>query len=176
MKNSRTKETVKGISLVEILIVITIFALLGLIVSSSLILTIHGTKKSDAAIKVRENINYSLSVIERNLRNAKSVTVCAEEGDTNPDNYKSITYIDQYGVSSTFSCVNTGSDNSYIASGSAKLSSGDVNVTNCSFSCAQPEDLSKPPFVSVEISATNTGGSGVLNASVSAETRIYLRN
>jgi prepilin-type N-terminal cleavage/methylation domain-containing protein len=48
----------KGLSLIEILVVVAIFAILGIIVSSALVLTIQGTKKSESLVRVRENINY----------------------------------------------------------------------------------------------------------------------
>lgn len=175
-KDMKQNKYMLGVSLAEILIVVTIFAALGLVVTSSLILTIRGTKKSESLVKVRENINYSLSVIERNLRNANSVTVCATSESTDPNEFKSITYLDQHGNFSTFSCINTGEDNSYIASGSARLSSEGVKITSCSFSCIEPEDTTKSPFVTVEISAADRDSSGILTASVSAETKIQLRN
>ena len=180
MKNNKIynvkKIFVSGVSLAEILIVVTIFAALGLVVSSSLILTMRGTKKSESLVKVRENVSYSISVIERNLRNANNITTCATSESVDPEEFKSITYLDQYGEFSTFSCVNTGEDDSYIASGSARLSSEGIKITSCSFSCTEPEDTTKSPFVTVEISAADVGSSGVLTASVSAETKIQLRN
>lgn len=170
------KNIISGLSLIEILIVITIFSILGIIVSTSLVLTIQGTKKSESLIRVRENLNYSLAVIERNLRNAHSVTVCAKVGDVNPDAFKTITYLDQNGKLSSFSCVNTGLSNSYVASGSAKLSADSIKIVNCSFSCSQPTDLSSPPFVTVSMTAQDALNTGKLTATVSAETKVYLRN
>lgn len=157
-----------GLSLIEILVVITIFAVLGIVISSSVILTIQGTKKTEALIRARENVNYSLSVIDRNLKNANSVTDC-----TDP---LSITYVDQYGKTSTFSCVGIGGDDAYIASGSSRLTAITTKIISCSFTCAQPADLSKPPIVSVSVSAKDSLFSGSQSASISAQTEIYLRN
>lgn len=163
------KNLQKGLSLIEILVVITIFAILGIIVSSSLILTIQGTKKSESIIKVRENLNYSLSVVERNLRNASMVLECPNS-DTNI-----ITYTDQYGISSSFSCVNTGSaTNSYIASGSARLTSDAVKIVSCSIVCAR--DLYNPPYVTVSVTGQDVDYSGTEGSSVTVESKIYLRN
>ncbi len=165
-----SKQNTAGISLIEILVVITIFAVLGVIVSSSLILTIQGTKKSEALIRVRENVNYSLGVIERNIRNASSIVDC-----TNADTTK-ITYLNQNGVVSSFSCINAGGANSYIASGSARLTSDAISIVNCSFTCSASVDLSNPPLVTIDILARDAVSSGVQSSSVSAQTKIYLRN
>jgi len=158
----------KMVFLLPFLSIITIFAILGVVVSSSLVLTIQGTRKSEALMRVRENLNYSISVIERNLRNADSVTDC-----TNP---LSISYLDQYGKISTFSCVGMGGADSYIASDSARLTSDAVKITGCLFTCSQPTDLSSPPLVTVDIAAKDSLLSGSTGASVSAQSRIYLRN
>lgn len=167
MKNI-TRKFSSGLSLMETLIVITIFAVLGVIVSGSLVLTIQGTRKSEALQRVRENINYSMSVIERNLRNANAIVDC-----TDP---LTISYLDQYGKLSTFSCIGIGGSDSYIASDSSRLTSGNVLVSNCSFVCTQPIDLSHPPIVTIDISAKDTVLSGSGSVSVSAQSKVYLRN
>jgi prepilin-type N-terminal cleavage/methylation domain-containing protein len=171
MKNQNiNKKNNSGLSLIEILIVITIFAVLGVIVSASLILTIQGTKKSESQIRVRENVNYSLAVIERNIRNANAIVDC-----TNSDT-STVTYLDQDGVSSSFSCVNTGSVDSYIASGSARITSNAISILACTFNCDQPTDLTSPPLITVEVIAKDALATGIQGASVSAQTKIYLRN
>lgn len=163
------KNLQKGLSLIEILVVITIFAILGIIVSSSLILTIQGTKKSESIIKVRENLNYSLSVVERNLRNASMVLECPNS------NTNTVTYTDQYGISSSFSCMNTGSaTNSYIASGSARLTSDTIRITSCSFVCVR--DLYNPPYVTITVTGQDVDYSGAQGSNVTVESKIYLRN
>lgn len=166
MKNKHNND---GLSLVEILVAITIFAILGMIISSSLILTIQGTKKSEAIIRVRENINYSLSVIERNLRNANGIADC-----TNTDTSK-ITYYDQNGYLSSFSCINTGRTNSYIASGSSKLTSSSIAIDGCSFTCSSASS-SAIPVVVVDVTVKDASLSGSQASQVTAESRIYLRN
>jgi len=164
------KNLENGLSLIEILVVVTIFAVLGVIISSSLILTIQGTKKSESLIKVRENINYSLAVIERNLRNASVIVDCP-----NTDTSK-ITYMDQYGISSSFSCMNVGAaTDSYIASGSARLTSNSIKVIQCSFVCTRA-DLSNPPSVKVNLTVQDTTYSGSQGSNVTTESKIYLRN
>lgn len=168
-KISGSKIYEKGLSLIEILVVITIFAVLGVVISGSIVLTIQGTKKSESLMRVRENLNYSLSVIERNIRNADSIPGCPY------DNATLITFIDQEGVTGTFSCVNKGSPNSYIASGSARLTPDSVKIMECGFTCVRP-DLSKAPMITINVAVQDASASGVQSSNVSTETQIYLRN
>jgi len=173
-KNFHKKRFAGGLSLIEILVVVTIFAILGVIVSSSLMLTLRGAKKSESLIKVRENLNYSLAVIERNLRSAETISDC-----TNSDT-KKITYLDQNKISTSFFCVNTGAANSYIASGSAiptsvKLTSDSIKIVSCSFTCAHP-DLSNPPSITIDLTVQDASGTGIESSVVSAKSQIYLRN
>ena len=164
-----TKGHQEGISLLEILVVVTIFAVLGIITTRAVLLTIQGSKKSESLVKVRENLDYSMGVVERNLRNANSVTECPL---TDP---KIINYIDQSGSSSSFSCINIGSTDSYIASGSARLTSDAVEITVCSFSC-NPGTSANPPVVNVTLEAKDANAVGVQGATVSTSTQIYLRS
>lgn len=169
-KKRESNKFVSGLSLIEILVVVLIFAVLGVMISASLILTINGTKKGESVIKVRENINYAFSIIERNLRNADRVVDCSESNN--------IVYVDQYGNQSSFSCVGIGSEDSFIASGSGlvRLTSSSVEITDCSFTCLQPADLSQSPIVTVDVSAKDAELSGAQSSGVNAQTKVYLRN
>lgn len=165
----RKNKNIKGLSLIEIMIVITIFAVIGLLSSRSIFLTIRGAKKSDSLIRVRENVNYSLSVIERQIRNAQEITC------PNPSTLR-VDYLPSDSLQeSSFSCLSVGPTNGYIASGSARLTSNDISITACSFSCIQT-DINTPPVVNVSISAQDTVSQSVEKGSVSIETQITLRN
>lgn len=159
--------TEKGLSLLEVLVVITIFAILGILVTQSVILTLQGSQKSESIVRARENLDYSLNVIERQLRNANYITSC-------PDQY-TINYLDHLGIASSFQCVGTGYDGSYIASGSARLTSDTIRVTSCSFSCS-PQTGTNPALVKIDLTVQEALASGVRSATVSASTQIYLRN
>jgi hypothetical protein len=160
----------KGISLLEILVVVSIFAVLGILITRSVLLTLGGGKKSESLIKVRENLNYSMSVIERQLRNANSITDC---GNTDTS---TISYLDQSGNAASFSCKNMGQAGSvgYIASGSAKLSSDTVNVTGCKFTCGL--GTASPSSVTIDLTAIDASASGIENSSVTTKTQVFLRN
>lgn len=153
----------KGMSLIEILVVVTIFAVLGIVVTRAVLSTISGSKKSESLIRVRENLSYSLGIIERQLRNADSITQCPNSDPLRID------YHDQFGNSSYFACLNE-----YVASGSARLTSTDINVTSCSFVCTL--STGSPSSVTITLSAKDKNGIGAQGATVDVSSEIYLRN
>lgn len=169
MNLAKTKLRIKGMSLLEILVTVAIFSVLGVIVTRSVLLTLRGSKKSESQVKVRENINYSLAIIERQLRNANSIVVCP-----NPDSSR-IDYKDTFGNATSFSCVSIGGADPYIASGSARLTNNEVKITSCSFVCAQGL-TTNPVSVDVSIEAVDANAVGIEGAKVSATTKIFLRD
>jgi type II secretory pathway pseudopilin PulG len=160
-------KTNSGLSLVEILIVITIFASLGILSTRSVFLTLRGAKKSDSLVRVRENVNNALSVMERQIRNSESVD-CVNSTATN------LVYTSLEGVDTSFTCVDAGN---YIASGSAllRLTSPDISVTTCSFNCSQTS-LDIPPLVKITIVAEDNTSTSVEKGSITTETQIVGRN
>ena len=159
----------KGMSLLEILVVVSVFAVLGILITRSVLLTLGGGKKSESLIRIRENLNYTIAVIERQLRNADSIIDCS---NTNP---LSISYKDQSGTATTFTCViGTQGSGGYIASGSAKLSADTVNITDCSFVCASSSGT--PSSITINLEGTDASTVGVENTIVTAKTQIFLRN
>lgn len=162
-----------GMSLLEILVVVAIFAILAILTTQAVILTIRGSKKTESLVRVRENLNYSMGIIERQIRNSDSVTDCTNEDTT------SITFTDQDGNPSKLSCINVvpDSNDGYIASGSAslRLTSDTVNVTSCSFYC-DDSSTNSPPSVSVYLEAQDKATSGIQGSKVSVSNRIYLRS
>lgn len=165
----KNKKYSSGIGLLEILVVISIFAVLGIITTRSVLLTLQGSKKTESTVRVRENLNFAMGVIERNLRNANKITVCP-----NPST-SVITYIDTNGNNATFSCVNIGTENGYVASGSASLTNTSINVKSCQFVCEKGSSL-KPDSVSVSLEAVDKNTSGIEGADVVVGNKIFLRN
>jgi prepilin-type N-terminal cleavage/methylation domain-containing protein len=154
----------KGVSLIEILVVITVFSVLAILATRGVLLTLKGSRKSDSLGKVRENIDYSFAVMERNLRNADSIS-CPTTTQ--------IAYMDKMGISADFSCQDL-SGNGYIASSSARLTSDQVKITQCSFTCDAGAP-GVPPSVTISITGTDANLSGIESARVSVTTKIFLR-
>lgn len=172
----------KGFSLIEILVVIALFAMIGVVVSQSTAVSLQGTRKADASSKVRENLNQALGVMERQIRAAKRIeSACSVSGSES----STITYTDQDGVSGrVFNCVNTGacsaSPNSYIASSSGMAtlvnitSPSTVCITECKFVCTQPAN-GTPPTVDISITGESKDVRGVENTIIKVQTSVNLR-
>ena len=162
-----------GFSLVELLIAVGIFAIVAVVTTQSLSSSLKNSRKSDAIRKTRENVDYSISTMERLLRNAQSVT-CTSSSPTG----SRLDYVDQYGKLTSFSCITSGSDG-YIASGSARLTSTS-SVVNCSlepvFFCTDPLD-GVPASVQITVNAYDSQfGNTEEGASVRSRTKVLLRN
>ena len=162
----------RGISLIEILIVVTIFSVLGILVTQSIALTLQGAKKSAATVAVRENLDYSISVIQRQLTNANSIVDCTTPAPTPSSR---IGYVDQYGTSTYFLWT---SAMSAIASGSATTlltSHETVKVTSATFTCVAETSVNQP-YVNVSLTAQSATSTGAQSSPETVNTRIYLRN
>lgn len=168
----RRNKNNKGFSLIEILVVIFVFAILATVAVQSLALTIRGTKKSESVIKSRENVQYAVNVMDRQLRNARSIS-CPVSGTQS----NRIDYTDQYGSAAYFQCVTTGTD-SYIASNSAsnRLTSNEVRITNCAtaFTCSTAVNV--PDSIDIVINALDINSVGSEGSAVTVSTKILLRN
>lgn len=160
---------IKGFSLIEMLVVLTVFSVLILLVAQSISATLRNTKKGDSQITVKDNIDFAVSVMERQLHNANSIdlTNCSS----------GVTYMDQYRNTSSFQCLGP-AGSQYIASGSARLTSDQVNLTQCLISC-NPEtpDTNSLPSVDIKLTGQSLGVSGdATTGTASISTKIYLRS
>src|SRR5258706_12974663 len=104
--------TLRGFSLIEMLVVMFVFSILAIVVVQTLAITLRGSKESESQVQARENIQYAISVMDRTVRNARRLT-CSGATAT-------LSYIDEYGNAANFQCL-TSSGNTYIASNSARL-------------------------------------------------------
>ncbi len=155
----------RGFSLVEILIVVLIFAVIGLLLSQTIILTLQTTKKADTTTRVRENVDFALTSIDRQLHSALSISSVCDGSKLTVLNYTDVN-----GSPGSYTC-NIGS-NGYIASGSAQLTSAQIAIIDCYFICSK---TNAAPSVDVGIVASDKNITGKENATVSASTKIYLR-
>jgi prepilin-type N-terminal cleavage/methylation domain-containing protein len=165
--NNKVIKRIQGFSLLEILVVVTVFSILAILTTQAVLLTLRGSKKSESLTKVRGNIDYSLAVIERNIRNAESIEECPNS-DT-----RIISYLDEDGVLTSFSCASD-DDGGYIASDSGRLTSSEVDVIVCSFEC---EDLAGDtnPAITISISARDASLSAMEGGEITISTKIFLR-
>jgi prepilin-type N-terminal cleavage/methylation domain-containing protein len=174
-----------GFSLIETLVVIAVFALISVIVSRSVAVSIVGTRKSDSSALVRENLNLAVSAVERRLRSASKITTSCTG---TPE--QSIQFINEDGVESRLFCnpgTCTVGGNTYIgyvpdisAPGlEERLTNSDsVCITACEFVCSPqsaPGGLGLPPAIRISVEGRSKGTSGVEDTSVRLETGVSLR-
>jgi prepilin-type N-terminal cleavage/methylation domain-containing protein len=160
------KKIHRGFSLFEMLIVIFIFGVLGALTTQIIMLSLKSSAKSESLVKVREDLNSTLAIMEREIRGASSVTCDPDTGVIN--------YTNAQGHPGSFACSQL-DDNYFVASASARVTGSNVVITRCSFIC-NLSTSGGPPSVSIEMVAHNNNKSGVEAANISVSTQIYLRN
>lgn len=167
MNNSKKPKEIRGFSLIEILVVITVFSILAILTTQAVLLTLRGSKKSESLTKVRGNIDYSLAIIERNIRNADFIEECPNIDES------IISYLDENGILTSFSCADE-EGIGYIASASGRLTSSEVNVTSCSFVCEEGIGETNPA-ITVSISARDAVLDAMEGGEITISTKIFLR-
>lgn len=168
MNKKKKLKGIQGFSLFEILVVITVFSILAILTTQAVLLTLRGSKKSESLTKVRGNIDYSLAIIERNIRNADSIEGCPFSDSS------IITYQDENGITTSFSCDND-TEGGYIASASGRLTSSEVDVISCSFTCEEGVGETNPA-ITVSVSARDAVLSAMEGGEITISTQIFLRN
>lgn len=118
-----------GFTLVEIIVVLGIFAVISAMVPMIFSLILKSTNKSYLSGIVRQEGGYALSVMESLIRNAEDVSGSCQTGMT------SLTILDSVGKENEFTCVDAGLGEGYIASNSARLTTTKVKLSDCSFNC-----------------------------------------
>jgi len=152
-----------GFSLIEMLVTVGIFASLAVLVGVLVTNSMHATKKSDSAYKVRSELENALAIMERSLRSAKQSSV-------NCPSNRMVNFITEAGTNGSFSC-SISSDIFILKSGSVNLTGDNINLTKCSFVCNTTTGV-----VTVELEAKAKGATGTEGTVVSVKQRIVLRN
>lgn len=124
--------TARGFTLIELLVALVVFVVLAAFATQSLANILQTRTKAEVTKSVRQEADYAVSVLERHLRGARSLSC---------PTLTSVTYVDPDGKPGSFSCVNPGADNAHIASGSARLTTTGVLLTTCTFVCPNPSQV-----------------------------------
>ena len=164
MTNQRN---VLGFSLIETLIVTAIFAGLAIVSTQAIIVTLTNSRKAESSVQTRESLQYALTVMERYLRSASNINAAGSGV---------ISFVDEAGLTSTFTCVNasSGSTAGYLRLNSNRISSNDITLTNCSFSSVSgTSDIPDRVMISVTGQAKNL--TGIEQTPITVSTIVYLR-
>lgn len=152
----------RGFTIIELLVMISAFAIVSVVTVAFLSMTLFSSSKTIAIKEVRQNGNYAMSVIERLVLSAKSVTCLTTESI-------GITTLDDQ--STTIGC-----SAGKIASGSAYLTNSKVTVANCVFSCKLNQGA--PNMVGVGFTVSIGGASSPTHekSSMSFQNNFIVRN
>ncbi|OGM09132.1 hypothetical protein A2159_01730 [Candidatus Woesebacteria bacterium RBG_13_34_9] len=171
MTKDLKQKSYMGFSLIEMLVTVFVFAVIAIISTQSLSNSLRSSTKTNSTLKVRENLDFTLSTMERLLHNAKSI-------DCVTSNAATLNYIDEYGNSASFVRATSGTD-VYIASNSGamnkRLTSPDVVVDSAGVLFSS-DCINIPHSVYINLKARAKDISGSEGADYSASTKILLRN
>jgi len=160
-----------GYSLIEILVVMTIFVVISIIATQTIAASLKSSNKSDSLNKVRNELSSAILLMERNLKNAQSILPASCVGAV----ALSIDYSDQSGVLASYVC---NLDDGYIASVSAetiRLTSQNVVIETCSFTCSLGTE-GQTDSVQINLSGYEKGKTPSEGSLVTLQSKIILRN
>ncbi len=170
----------KGYSVIEILVVVGIFAVLGILVTQSVSLSLRSSKKSDSLVFVKQEVDYAADNIARLLQMAASVSGCAGDGAQ----VSALGFRDIGGNLGDFACLDTppfsiGGTDPRIASSSGstpnyqRMTSTNLNITNCTFSCYLSNSQL---YVEFDVSANAKNTASEENSQYSLSKKILVRS
>jgi len=169
INNFRKSKQANGFTLVEMLVVILIFAIIGTLATQTLVLSLKASRKSESLVRVKQSVEYSLSFMERALRTSKELVGC-----TSPT---TLQFLDSSDEIKYFHCDGTNQliETDYATTTPTQITSPDVHITNCAsmFIC---DITSTPDSVNITIEAEDATVTGAEGAYVNSSTRILMRN
>jgi len=159
-------EVKSGFTLIELLLVVAITAVTGVMVVNLFLINLRTSAKTKALTEIKQNGDYALSVMERMIRNAQEIRSSC------PGTGSSLMILNPDGETTSFDCSGT-----QIASNSSFLTSANLEVKNCSFSCEKPSG--KPAVVTIDFTLAQKGTSlgkefsAEINFKTTVSTRTY---
>ncbi len=175
----------KGYSIIELLVVIGVFAVLAVIASQSVNLSLRSSKKSNSIVLVKQELDNSAGNIERLLQTANTVFIgkdCTTDHTATP----SVGFRNSLGRRGDIACIDSypnnfiGSSDPRIASSSGetvnyiqRLTSNKIQITSCQFICYNQNSQT---YVDFSIRANAKGVTGVEGAVVESSRKILIRS
>lgn len=167
VKSKTRRSGEKGFTLMELVIVMGIFVVIGTIIITILSSTFQGNTKARVSTDITQNGNYVLNILSNLILNSQKfqsitdlssvvTTTCSPTGTTG----KTITVLDFEGSTTTLTC-NDGASSTYtISSNSASLldtSQVKLVQNSCLFTCTQA-DIYSLPRIDITFQLHNAAG------------------
>jgi len=169
----------KGYSVIEILVVVGVFAALAIVATQSISLSLKSSKKGDSVVNVKQELDNAADNFSRMLQTANQI-YCPENTAT-----PSVGFRDGGGSRGDFACLDTdpyhfvGSADTRIASSSGesirfnkRLTSPMIEITSCSFICITQNSQK---YVNFSVSALAKGIPSAEGASVTTSRNILVK-
>lgn len=177
---SRIKNGEVGFTLMEMLVVLAIFSVIGVIATSSLSSIFRGAVKTDYVKEIKQNGDYAISVIETTLRNGTIADAnCAGAASTSLQ----VISATSSAIMTTFTCQVSGSlrrlhqdstvDN-FLTNTSVDIPA--CNVGNISFTCSTDPTGVKQVSIRLDLQQANTNASTGERTRQTFVSRVTLRN
>ena len=173
-----------GFSLIELLVAVAIIAGLGTILVQAFFTTTRSGIKVDKLTDVKQNGEYAMSVMERMIRNARSLTaLCTSDGATA---IPSVAIFNLDGYQTTFACTldsgvtriasvsSFGTE--YLTSKAVTLGGTSCDADSLAFYCTSIVQVPKSVKVTFQISQKGTSPDAFEKASTSFQTSIAVRS
>lgn len=157
----------KGYSLIELTIVVGLVAILGVGISSVVLMSLVTTNRTRNLTHVRETSDYAILQIKQQVRNARSIVSCTGN---------SLTLIGQDGGITTFSLETVGSYERIASNSGIYLTPSDIDIENFSLTCLPDETEPELVKLSFETQLASEGLRESENPLTNFETSITLRN
>lgn len=174
----------RGFTLIELIIAVAIIAGLGTVLAQSLFTTTRSSTKVERLTDVKQNGEYALAVMERMIRNARSLTASCSGGGTVPASSAAIENRDGY--TTTFQCMLDGSVTriasvsafgaQYLTSSSVTLGGATCDADSLVFYCTSIADVPKSLKVTFQLLQKGTPVDQFEKASTVFQTNIGIRS
>lgn len=174
----------QGFTLIELLVAVAIIAGLGTVLAQSFFTTTRSNTKVEKLTEVKQNGEYALAVMERMIRNARSITATCTSGGTQATPSAAVVSLDGYAT--TFQCALVDSvtriasvssfGTEYLTSGSVTLGGSSCDGDTLNFYCSSIADTPKGLKVTFQLSQKGAPVDQFEKASTTFQTSISVRN
>lgn len=174
----------KGYSLIEILVVIGVFAIIGIISTQAVSLSLRATKKNDSIVLVKQELDFVSENIERLLQTANTIIVPGCSNATVAT--VSVGFRDAGGNRADIACIDmpgnfyTADHDKRVASSSGesisydkRMTSNNISISGCSLTCVNQGNENYITFIAT---ASATGIQAVEGATVTSSRQIFVRS
>ncbi len=173
----------RGFTVIELLVAVAIISGLGTILAQSFFTTTRSNTKVEKLTDVKQNGEYAIAVLERMIRNARTITASCTSGGTQASPSAAIVSPD--GLTTTFQCALDGSvtrvasvssvGTEYLTGSGVTLGGTSCDTDSLNFYCTSIADTPRSVRVTFQLSQKGTPVDQFEKASTTFQTSIGLR-